>query len=112
MVPKTFANVVKRCSITSGPNLSDFIHKSAVLKQYRQFLRAISQLDYEIKNDLQMQIRAGFDSKANVERNRRREVLQEGQMQLKQIQELAHSSRTGECDSREKRAIQWPWEAK
>lgn len=74
--------------------LQDFIHRSKVLKLYRDFHRELEGLDSTAKQDMQQRIREGFRKhKGEVNKANRKSQLADGVRELQFLRSYASTAR-------------------
>ncbi|OWY90257.1 hypothetical protein PHMEG_00041703 [Phytophthora megakarya] len=74
-------------------SLQYFLNRTAVLNQYREFLRTTKPLAADVRLDVRRQIRAGFDSSRFEEDERRVSLLlRQARDQLKMVSDLVDTA--------------------
>ena len=94
--------------------LKYFIHRSMILNQYREFLRATRPLEGTTRQELRREIRRGFEQSREASLDDTPQLLQRGREELKHIQALCHRSMDDPRDRRvsSSSSNRWPWENK
>ncbi|KAE8902093.1 hypothetical protein PF005_g23075 [Phytophthora fragariae] len=85
--------VTRRALGPEVKSLQYFLNRTAVLKQYREFLRTTKPLTDDVRLDVRRQVRAGFDAYRNEEDERRVSLLlQQARDQLKMVSDLVDTA--------------------
>ncbi|KAG7399380.1 hypothetical protein PHYBOEH_009045 [Phytophthora boehmeriae] len=85
--------VTKRVLGSEVKSLQYFLNRSAVLAQYRQFLRTTQPLAEDVRVDVRRQIRAGFDACRFEEDDQRVSMLlRQARDQLKMVSDLVDTA--------------------
>lgn len=85
-------------------SLQYFLNRSAVLAQYREFLRTTKPLADDVRLDVRRQIRAGFDACRNEQDERRVSLqLRLARDQLKMVRDLVDSAVAQQRNAAEQR---------
>ncbi|TDH69642.1 hypothetical protein CCR75_002537 [Bremia lactucae] len=82
-------------------SLQYFLNHTAVLKQYREFLRTTLPLDEDVRLNVRRQIRAGFDANRNEKDERRiRLLLHQAHAELKSVRDLVFTAQAQQRSGR------------
>ncbi|RLN37366.1 hypothetical protein BBJ28_00019732 [Nothophytophthora sp. Chile5] len=85
--------VVKRALGPEFKSLQYFLNRTAVLTQYRQFLRTTKPLTADVRGDVRRQIRAGFDAYRDLDDDKRVNLLlRQARDQLKMVSDLVDTA--------------------
>ncbi|RLN49954.1 hypothetical protein BBJ28_00019984 [Nothophytophthora sp. Chile5] len=85
--------VVKRALGPEFKSLQFFLNRTAVLTQYRQFLRTTKPLASDVRGDVRRQIRAGFDAYRDLDDDKRVNLLlRQARDQLKMVSDLVDTA--------------------
>ncbi|EGZ14190.1 hypothetical protein PHYSODRAFT_547502 [Phytophthora sojae] len=85
--------VTRRALGAEVKSLQYFLNRTAVLNQYREFLRTTKPLADDVRQDVRRQVRAGFDAYRNEEDERRVGLLlRQARDQLKMVSDLVDTA--------------------
>ncbi|GMF29303.1 unnamed protein product [Phytophthora lilii] len=85
--------VTRRALAPEVKSLQYFLNRSAVLNQYREFLRTTKPLAADVRLDVRRQIRAGFDASRHEQDERRVSLLlRQARDQLKMVSDLVDTA--------------------
>ncbi|KAJ8562001.1 hypothetical protein ON010_g7682 [Phytophthora cinnamomi] len=97
-------SVTRRALGPEVKSLQYFLNRSAVLNQYREFLRTTKPLADDVRLDVRRQVRAGFDAYRNEEDERRVGLLlRQARDQLKMASDLVDTAVAQQRNAESKR---------
>ncbi|KAF1778011.1 Acyl-CoA N-acyltransferase [Phytophthora cactorum] len=100
--------VTRRALGLEVKSLQYFLNRTAVLKQYREFLRTTKPLAADVRLDVRRQIRAGFDTCRNEEDERRVSMLlRQAREQLKMVSDLVDTAQAQQRSERDWKKGDW-----
>mmetsp|Transcript_29866 Transcript_29866/g.45804 ORF Transcript_29866/g.45804 Transcript_29866/m.45804 type:complete len:139 (-) Transcript_29866:156-572(-) len=115
----------RRSRLGNVPSLKEFVHKTTVLRQYRDFLKAVRLIPDDVdRKPVHMEVRDTFrklsyeTDELSVEM-----AIKDGERRLKQVQSMVgHRAATKDADSwlniddqedpRGRVGVEWPWQKK
>mmetsp|Transcript_23497 Transcript_23497/g.32956 ORF Transcript_23497/g.32956 Transcript_23497/m.32956 type:complete len:138 (-) Transcript_23497:80-493(-) len=113
----------RRSRLGNVPSLKEFVHKTTVLRQYRDFLKAVRLIPDKVdRKPAYMEVRHTF-RKLSYETDALsiEMAIKDGERRLKQVQSLVgHNAATKDADSwlniddkedpRGRVGVEWPWQ--